>query len=76
MSIEDSPAIRKLDRATSFYHERKRNEEVGDPFRAPSILLISTIPDQGERSANAEDSDDSDEPVDPPKVEEKLRAVP
>ncbi|KAG0475835.1 hypothetical protein HPP92_012676 [Vanilla planifolia] len=77
MSIEDSPAIRKLDRATSFYHERKRNEEVGDPFRAPSILLISTIPDQGRKiQVNAEDSDDSDELVDPPKVEEKLRAVP
>ncbi|KAG0477801.1 hypothetical protein HPP92_012520 [Vanilla planifolia] len=41
------------------------------------LFLISTIPDQGRKiQVNAEDSDDSDELVDPPKVEEKLRAVP
>ncbi|XP_065048576.1 endoplasmin homolog [Musa acuminata AAA Group] len=41
------------------------------------ILLLSTIPDRGRKlHANAEDSGDSDELVDPPKVEDKLGAVP
>ncbi|WOL05281.1 hypothetical protein Cni_G14008 [Canna indica] len=41
------------------------------------ILLLSTIPDRGGKlHANAEDSGDSDELVDPPKVEERLGAVP
>lgn len=41
------------------------------------LLLLSTVPDRGRNlHANAEDSGDSDELVDPPKVEEKLGAVP
>ncbi|WOL13170.1 hypothetical protein Cni_G21939 [Canna indica] len=41
------------------------------------LLLLSTVPDRGRKlHANAEDSGDSDELVDPPKVEEKLGAVP
>ncbi|CAL9196713.1 unnamed protein product [Musa hybrid cultivar] len=41
------------------------------------LLLLSTIPDRGRKlHANAEDSGDSDELVDPPKVEDKLGAVP
>ncbi|KAK8946773.1 hypothetical protein KSP39_PZI006958 [Platanthera zijinensis] len=41
------------------------------------LLLLSNIPDQGRKlQANAEDSDDTDEFADQPKVEEKLRAVP
>lgn len=41
------------------------------------LLLLSSVPDQGRKShANAEDSGDADELVDPPKVEEKLGAVP
>ncbi|XP_010935079.1 endoplasmin homolog [Elaeis guineensis] len=41
------------------------------------LLLLSFLPDQGRKlHANAEDSGDSDELVDPPKVEEKLGAVP
>ncbi|OAY77837.1 endoplasmin homolog [Ananas comosus] len=41
------------------------------------LLLLSTIPDQGRKlHANAEESGDSDELADPPKVEEKLGAVP
>ncbi|XP_010941296.1 endoplasmin homolog [Elaeis guineensis] len=41
------------------------------------LLLLSSFPDQGRKlHANAEDSGDSDELVDPPKVEEKLGAVP
>ncbi|KAJ8497477.1 hypothetical protein OPV22_008029 [Ensete ventricosum] len=41
------------------------------------LLLLSTVSDRGRNlHANAEDSGDSDELVDPPKVEEKLGAVP
>ncbi|KAG6505670.1 endoplasmin homolog [Zingiber officinale] len=41
------------------------------------LLLLSTVPDQGRKlHANAEDSGDSDELVDLPKVEDKLGAVP
>ncbi|THU60169.1 hypothetical protein C4D60_Mb07t09800 [Musa balbisiana] len=41
------------------------------------LLLLSTVPDRGRKlHANAEDSGDSDELVDPPKVEDKLGAVP
>ncbi|KAG1359417.1 endoplasmin [Cocos nucifera] len=41
------------------------------------LLLLSSFPDQGrELHANAEDSRDADELVDPPKVEEKLGAIP
>ncbi|CAL9071327.1 Hsp90 protein [Musa troglodytarum] len=41
------------------------------------LLLLSTVPDRGRNlHANAEDSGDSDELVDPPKVEDKLGAVP
>ncbi|KAH7692591.1 Heat shock protein Hsp90 family protein [Dioscorea alata] len=41
------------------------------------LLLLSTVPDPGHKHhANAEGTDDSDAPVDPPKVEEKLGAIP
>ncbi|XP_008808636.1 endoplasmin homolog [Phoenix dactylifera] len=41
------------------------------------LLLLSSFPDQGRKlHANAEDSGDADELADPPKVEEKLGAVP
>ncbi|XP_039123335.1 LOW QUALITY PROTEIN: endoplasmin homolog [Dioscorea cayenensis subsp. rotundata] len=41
------------------------------------LLLLSTVPDPGHKHhANAEETDDSDAPVDPPKVEEKLGAIP
>ncbi|KAM0945524.1 putative Heat shock protein Hsp90 family [Dioscorea sansibarensis] len=41
------------------------------------LLLLSTVPDPGRKHhANAEVTDDSDAPVDPPKIEEKLGAIP
>ncbi|KAJ0964196.1 hypothetical protein J5N97_029318 [Dioscorea zingiberensis] len=41
------------------------------------LLLLSTVPDPGRKHhANAEEIDDLDAPVDPPKVEEKLGAIP
>ncbi|KAK3231847.1 hypothetical protein Dsin_003728 [Dipteronia sinensis] len=39
------------------------------------VLLLATLPDQG-RKLQAKAEDESDAPVDPPKVEEKLGAVP
>ncbi|CAN6481323.1 unnamed protein product [Victoria cruziana] len=41
------------------------------------LLLLSLLPDQGRHlHANAEGNDASDGPVNPPKVEEKIRAIP